>query len=338
MPIKRILQLDGGGILGITPAIVLARLEADLMQSGKVASRLGEILDLVTGTSTGSIIAGMVAAGVPAAKICDYYQSIGPKVFAQSKHPFLTLDGMVGPLYDRKPFIATFSSVLGSDSIARSPTLTLGGLPVKFMAATYNLCSQRTHFIKSYDPTDAGRSLVDVISWSGLSAAHYFGAIHVEDYDWEFLSADPDAEYVTQHGAVFQDGGQGTQNCTLGFCLTEIMAKTISAVGDEVHIISLGCGNTTPKLAYESMTRADTLDQTWKYLKNEARPEATPVQIMAARYVAAHNPLIKVFRLDYEAAADHALDDIAPASIATYVAGARKILDSETYKLLAASF
>jgi len=54
---------------------ILAQLEARL---GKPCH---EIFDLITGISTGSIIAGALATGMPAAKIKDLYQELGPVVF-----------------------------------------------------------------------------------------------------------------------------------------------------------------------------------------------------------------------------------------------------------------
>jgi SLOG cluster2/Patatin-like phospholipase/TIR domain len=71
----RILALDGGGLLGTFTASVLERLEA---QTGK---RIVEHFDLITGTSTGGIIAIGLAMGVPAKTILDFYQNDGPGIF-----------------------------------------------------------------------------------------------------------------------------------------------------------------------------------------------------------------------------------------------------------------
>ena len=48
---RRVLSVDGGGIRGIIPALVLAHLER---QMGAPAS---ELFDLIVGTSTGGILA-----------------------------------------------------------------------------------------------------------------------------------------------------------------------------------------------------------------------------------------------------------------------------------------
>jgi patatin-like phospholipase/acyl hydrolase len=71
----RILSLDGGGIKGVFTASVLAELEH---MTGK---RVVEYFDLLTGTSTGGIIALALAVGIPAGKILDFYTNYGPTIF-----------------------------------------------------------------------------------------------------------------------------------------------------------------------------------------------------------------------------------------------------------------
>ena len=52
--VRRVLSIDGGGIRGIIPALVIAHLE---QKTGQPAS---ELFDLIVGTSTG----GMLALGL----------------------------------------------------------------------------------------------------------------------------------------------------------------------------------------------------------------------------------------------------------------------------------
>ena len=58
-----ILSLDGGGARGIYPAQVLANIERELSAPVK------ECFDLIVGTSTGSIVGGAAAVGIPMAEI-----------------------------------------------------------------------------------------------------------------------------------------------------------------------------------------------------------------------------------------------------------------------------
>lgn len=71
----RILSLDGGGSLGVYTLGVLVELEAAL------ASPLKQNLDMVFGTSTGSIIACQIADGVAISDIYSEYLKIAPEIF-----------------------------------------------------------------------------------------------------------------------------------------------------------------------------------------------------------------------------------------------------------------
>jgi uncharacterized protein len=71
----RILSLDGGGIKGTFSAAFLAGIEE--MTDKKIADHF----DLITGTSTGGIIAIALAMGISAADVLNFYQQQGPKIF-----------------------------------------------------------------------------------------------------------------------------------------------------------------------------------------------------------------------------------------------------------------
>jgi patatin-like phospholipase/acyl hydrolase len=75
--IYRILSLDGGGIRGVFPAAFLARLEEHLDGS------IGSHFDLITGTSTGGIIAIGLGLGLSACDILKLYEDHGEAIFDQ---------------------------------------------------------------------------------------------------------------------------------------------------------------------------------------------------------------------------------------------------------------
>jgi patatin-like phospholipase/acyl hydrolase len=102
----KVLAIDGGGIRGIIPALVLARIEE---LTGK---RACELFDLIAGTSTGGIIALGVnvpatgATGGPrwsAGELADMYVSEGPKIFdASLVRRIETGDGLLRQKYSAK--------------------------------------------------------------------------------------------------------------------------------------------------------------------------------------------------------------------------------------------
>ena len=79
MAITRILSVDGGGVRGIIPAIVLERLSAEPGLEGWL-----DRADLLAGSSTGGLIALLLAAGVAVPDLRDLYEKQADKVFADS--------------------------------------------------------------------------------------------------------------------------------------------------------------------------------------------------------------------------------------------------------------
>jgi patatin-like phospholipase/acyl hydrolase len=71
----QILSLDGGGIKGLFAAAILAAIEEDL--GGDVTRHF----DLITGTSTGGIIALGLGLGMRPVEIVNFYLSEGSKIF-----------------------------------------------------------------------------------------------------------------------------------------------------------------------------------------------------------------------------------------------------------------
>jgi len=73
----RILSIDGGGIRGILPLAFLAQLEKTYLQGNSIA----DYFDLITGTSTGGIIALGLGKGLTASQILEIYIKRGGEVF-----------------------------------------------------------------------------------------------------------------------------------------------------------------------------------------------------------------------------------------------------------------
>jgi len=79
----QILTLDGGGIKGLFSAAVLAFLEDDL------GINIIDHFDLITGTSTGGIIALGLGLGIKPREIVEFYVTNGPEIFKPSCLPWL---------------------------------------------------------------------------------------------------------------------------------------------------------------------------------------------------------------------------------------------------------
>lgn len=272
---KYILQIDGGGIRGIIPAIVLSRIE-EITESPSA-----KLFDLITGSSTGTIIGGACASDIPAKLVADLYINDGKRLFSPRNR--LNPVNIFKSKYDRNRFIEIIKSVTGNRPMNK--------LSTDFMATAYNMCTERTQFIKSWDNHHGSFDITDVISWSALSAPYYFGKINVPNFRYE------DNDMV---GAVFQDGGQSLYNNTLNYIMTEILANGWEKEG--VTIVSLGTGSGHGvHHPYSKMSKKGMLDQI-KAFFFQAYNEAILDPVFAMSYVAKNRTAskpISFLRIDY---------------------------------------
>ena len=81
----RLLSIDGGGVRGVVALEVLARIEQVLRdETGDPELVLGDWFDYVGGTSTGAIIAGGVALGLPVSRIQQLYRENMRSIFTRA--------------------------------------------------------------------------------------------------------------------------------------------------------------------------------------------------------------------------------------------------------------
>lgn len=115
----RVLALDGGGIMGTYTASVLAELER---MTGK---RVWEHFDLITGTSTGGIIAVALGLGVPAHRVLELYVNEGPKIFPSPRLGWFgwawwTLKHMLCPKHSQEVLRRVVEGVVGDKKLGDS--------------------------------------------------------------------------------------------------------------------------------------------------------------------------------------------------------------------------
>ncbi|KAK8585036.1 hypothetical protein V6N13_138977 [Hibiscus sabdariffa] len=182
-----LLSIDGGGIRGLIPGVILSFLESQLQKLDGEQARLVDYFDVISGTSTGGLITAMITTPNPkeenrplfAAKdIKDFYLQHCPKIFPQdSRSHFVSAANMVkslmGPKYDGKYLHDILREKLGETRLHQ--TLTNVVIP------TFDIKKLQPRIFSSYevriDPsTDA--LLSDICT--GTSAAptylpaHYF--------------------------------------------------------------------------------------------------------------------------------------------------------------------
>lgn len=133
------IAIDGGGIRGVIVARALAILEDQLGQP------LRDIVGLVAGTSTGSVIAAGICAGLSASKMYDLYIKLGKSIFKK------TWRSKLWPLtryrYETTPLKNAFHQEVGD--------LKLGEFwnanpRIDAVFTTFDLLENRTRFIKPW--------------------------------------------------------------------------------------------------------------------------------------------------------------------------------------------
>jgi patatin-like phospholipase/acyl hydrolase len=141
----KILSIDGGGIKGIFPAYFLMLIEAELEKRNDGKTKIYQHFDLITGTSTGGIIALALSFGIPAKEIYQLYienvkgifgykKSMIRQVFSSShknaflenliKNKFKEYNNGIDPrLNDCKTdvCIPVYDLVIGNPSVLKSP-------------------------------------------------------------------------------------------------------------------------------------------------------------------------------------------------------------------------
>ena len=120
----RVLAIDGGGIRGIIPAIILTRVEQLLRYySGNENAHISDYFDLIAGTSTGGILTslylgpdfkGSTRSKYSAKEILSLYETEGPRIFKKTllnnlKGGF----GLYGPKYSAQNLEGLLKDYLG---------------------------------------------------------------------------------------------------------------------------------------------------------------------------------------------------------------------------------
>jgi patatin-like phospholipase/acyl hydrolase len=113
----RVLAIDGGGIRGIIPALVLEEIER------RAGRRVFELFDLIAGTSTGGIIACAVCAPepLPASQVVALYEEEGPEIFSRSIFQRIkSAGGLLDEKYDSDALDATLSRFLADKLLSQT--------------------------------------------------------------------------------------------------------------------------------------------------------------------------------------------------------------------------
>jgi uncharacterized protein len=226
-PPFRVLAIDGGGIRGIIPALILVAIEA------RTGRSISDLFDMVAGTSTGGIIAlGLTkpsAQGGPektAGDIVALYEKEGRTIFPTSFRQELHLEAIRGSKYDAEGIDNTLQEYFGDTRLkdALKPVIV----------PAYDIEKQVTIFFKS----EKARARADAdfpmrqVARATSAAPTYFPPEKIET-----------AERLQYYALI--DGGVVAGNPAM--CA---YAEAIKMGNPDVMLVSLGTGEMRHPLKY----------------------------------------------------------------------------------------
>ena len=134
-----ILALDGGGTRGIYTAQLLAKIEQ------AIGTRIKTHFDLITGTSTGAIIAGAAVSDIPMTDIVELFDTETPHIFRRRWYRI--------PL-----FLSKYPSEQLAQVIAKHiPETSLGEIATPLMITSSEITKSEVQIFRSnYGSRDAG--------------------------------------------------------------------------------------------------------------------------------------------------------------------------------------
>jgi uncharacterized protein len=228
---RRVLSIDGGGIRGIIPAMVLAEIER------RTAKPACELFDLIAGTSTGGILAmGLVTPGPdgkPAFKASDgvgIYEEHGPTIFSRSKRDMLhSLGGVLHERYHADGLVGLLQKTFGN--------LRLSDALTDVLLASYEISRSETWLFRSRQAKED--SSYDFLMWEAVrattAAPTFFEPFQVRDPNGR--------EHVFVDGAVYA-------NSPGLLAFGEIERHYF---GKDILVASLGAGGMTRHFEYSEV-------------------------------------------------------------------------------------
>ncbi len=226
----KVLSIDGGGIRGLIPALVLAEIEK------KTGKRIAEMFDLMAGNSAGGIVTlGLNVKnqnGKPkfsANKISEFFTKDGPKVFEKSLWKRVRSGfGVTDEKYDHDNMITVLKKYMGEKKLKSSITNTL--------ISSYDILNRHPQFFKSWSENYNNHKMREVARATS-AAPTYFEPIKLK---------------VKGKNAVLVDGGVFVNNPAVSAYAEAIrLIKEGKLPEKPILVISLGTGELTRRITYQ---------------------------------------------------------------------------------------
>lgn len=237
----RILSIDGGGIRGIIPAMVLNEIEQ------KTGKRIYELFDLIAGTSTGGILTlglsmrdGNGKAKYKAEDLINLYESKGSTIFSRSLwHEIYSAGGLLQEKYPSEPIEGVLKNYFGDAKLSQALT--------NILVTSYEIERRDPFLFKS---TKAKKDndydyLIRDVARATSAAPTYFEPAKIQSEKQRNSKDDLDY-YALVDGGVFANNP--------GMC-AYVEAKSNPDISrsseNEVIMVSIGTGQLARRIPYD---------------------------------------------------------------------------------------
>jgi patatin-like phospholipase/acyl hydrolase len=209
----KVLAIDGGGIRGLIPALVLAEIER------RTERRIADLVDMIAGTSTGGILACALGKPdpLPAAEVASLYVEEGPRIFDRSLLKRITsLGGYLDERYSDTGLVRALERYLGDTPMSAAA--------VPLLLTAYDTEARAIHLLRS-EGEHSGATMVQA-AHATSAAPTYFEPVRID-------------------GATLIDGGV--------FAINPSLCAYAEVGGRLDLLLSLGTGEHTRRLPYEEV-------------------------------------------------------------------------------------
>lgn len=252
----KILSIDGGGIRGIIPGVILTYLEKRLQVLTKSNLKIGDFFDFVAGTSTGGILACLYLipgeegkAKYSANDAVQLYLQKGQDIFARNNfEKILSLYTLFEPKFGTKNLEKYLLDFFGD--------VKLNQLIKPCLITAYEIVQRNAVLFTSADAVDSLRNFfVRDVARATSAAPTYFSPAHIQSEEGQIFS--------------LTDGGVYANNPALCAYAEARKTKFKSLFNDELKvdcpsakdmlILSFGTGTVKKQYHYENFQKAGAI-------------------------------------------------------------------------------
>ena len=231
----KILSIDGGGIRGVIPAMILHRIEERLKKP------IAHVFDYIAGTSTGGVISLLLAKPktgsttepmYSAEDIIELYTDHGRDMFRRSRgYQMQTLNGWLRNKYPEQSVLSTLQGYLD-----RGERHTMKEALTKVFVTSYDIERRRHVYLRSYGSVDFYMSDA---ARATAAAPTYFPSVEITNTKRD----------LTYH---LIDGGMVANNPSL---MVLADAIRINEPGNKYLVVSLGTGSYEEPIRHQKARR-----------------------------------------------------------------------------------